>query len=64
MFSYLAGTKPRYLVLAAARVGGILANDIYPVDFLSDNMRIQVNVMDAAVEAGVERLLFLGSSCI
>ena len=62
--SYLAETKPRYLVLAAARVGGILANDTYPVDFLSDNVRIQVNVMDAAIEAGVERLLFLGSSCI
>jgi GDP-L-fucose synthase len=64
VFSYLAETKPRYLVLAAARVGGILANDTYPVDFLSENLRIQVNVMDAAVEAGVERLLFLGSSCI
>src|SRR5665647_834528 len=64
VFSYLAEAKPRYLVLAAAKVGGILANDTYPVDFLSDNLRIQVNVMDAAVEAGVERLLFLGSSCI
>ena len=64
VFSYLAETKPRYLVLAAAKVGGILANDTYPVDFLSDNVRIQVNVMDAAVEARVERLLFLGSSCI
>jgi GDP-L-fucose synthase len=64
VFSYLAEAKPRYLVLAAARVGGILANDTYPVDFLSDNLRIQVNVMDAAIEAGVERLLFLGSSCI
>lgn len=64
VFSYLAEAKPRYLVLAAARVGGILANDTYPVDFLSDNLRIQVNVMDAAVEVGVERLLFLGSSCI
>jgi GDP-L-fucose synthase len=63
-FAYLTEAKPRYLVLAAARVGGILANDTYPVDFLSDNLRIQVNVMDAAVEAGVERLLFLGSSCI
>jgi GDP-L-fucose synthase len=63
-FSYLTKVKPRYLVLAAAKVGGILANDTYPVDFLSDNLRIQVNVMDAAVEAGVERLLFLGSSCI
>jgi GDP-L-fucose synthase len=50
--------------LAAAKVGGILANDTYPVDFLSENMQIQVNVLDAAVKAGVERLLFLGSSCI
>ena len=64
VFSYLAEAKPQYLVLAAAKVGGILANDTYPVDFLSENMRIQVNVMDAAVQAGVERLLFLGSSCI
>jgi GDP-L-fucose synthase len=64
VFSYVTATRPRYLALAAARVGGILANDTYPVDFLSDNLRIQVNVMDAAVEAGVERLLFLGSSCI
>jgi len=63
-FAYLTGTRPRYLVLAAARVGGILANDTYPVDFLSENLRIQVNVMDAALESGVERLLFLGSSCI
>jgi GDP-L-fucose synthase len=52
------------VVLAAAKVGGILANSTYPVDFLSDNLRIQVNVMDAAREYGVERLLFLGSSCI
>src|ERR1035437_10633067 len=63
-FSYIADTKPRYLVLAAARVGGILANDSFPVDFLSENLRIQVNVMDAAIEAGVEAVLFLGSSCI
>jgi GDP-L-fucose synthase len=52
------------VVLAAAKVGGILANNTYPHDFLSVNLRIQVNVMDAALEAGVERLLFLGSSCI
>jgi len=64
VFSHLTQTKPRYLVLAAARVGGILANDTHPVDFLSDNIRIQVNVMDAAVASGVERLLVLGSSCI
>jgi GDP-L-fucose synthase len=55
---------PRYVVLAAARVGGIMANSTYPVDFLSDNIRIQVNVLDAARKFDVERLLFLGSSCI
>lgn len=64
VFDFFRGQRPRYVVLAAARVGGILANATYPVDFLSDNLRIQVNVMDAAREAGVERLLFLGSSCI
>ncbi|MDF2664795.1 MAG: GDP-fucose synthetase [Microbacterium sp.] len=51
-------------MLAAAKVGGILANSTYPVDFLSDNMRIQVNVLDAALANDVERVLFLGSSCI
>ncbi|KGJ72370.1 GDP-fucose synthetase [Cryobacterium roopkundense] len=64
VFAFFAETKPRYVVLAAAKVGGILANDTYPVDFLSDNLRIQVNVLDAALKYGVERLLFLGSSCI
>jgi GDP-L-fucose synthase len=64
VFAFFAKTKPRYVVLAAAKVGGILANDTFPVDFLSDNLRIQVNVLDAAREYGVERLLFLGSSCI
>lgn len=64
VFQFFAETKPRYVVLAAAKVGGILANNTYPVDFLSDNLRIQVNVLDAAVKYGVERLLFLGSSCI
>ncbi len=61
---YMEGGEPRYVFLAAAKVGGIMANNTYPVDFLSENMRIQVNVMDAALEHGVERLLFLGSSCI
>jgi GDP-L-fucose synthase len=51
-------------VLAAAKVGGILANATQPADFLSDNLQIQVNVMDAARAHGVDRLLFLGSSCI
>lgn len=64
VFDFIRQTRPRYLVLAAAKVGGILANSTYPVDFLSDNIRIQVNVLDAAREAQVERLLFLGSSCI
>jgi GDP-L-fucose synthase len=64
VFGFFADTKPQYVVLAAAKVGGILANSTYPVDFLSDNIRIQVNVLDAALEADVDRLLFLGSSCI
>ncbi|TFD83899.1 GDP-L-fucose synthase [Cryobacterium lactosi] len=64
VFAFFAETTPRYVVLAAAKVGGILANSTYPVDFLSDNLRIQVNVLDAALKYGVERLLFLGSSCI
>lgn len=63
-FDYFARTKPTYVALAAAKVGGIMANSTYPVDFLSDNMRIQLNVLDAAREHGVERLIFLGSSCI
>jgi GDP-L-fucose synthase len=64
VFDYFAETRPRYVVLAAARVGGILANNTHPMEFLSDNLRIQTNVMDAALEQRVERLLFLGSSCI
>jgi len=64
VFNFMLAARPRYVVLAAAKVGGIMANSTYPVDFLSDNVRIQVNVLDAAREAGVERLLFLGSSCI
>jgi len=63
-FEFLAKTAPRYVVLAAAKVGGIMANSTHPVDFLSENIRIQTNVIDAAIEHGVERLLFLGSSCI
>ncbi|MBC9714428.1 GDP-L-fucose synthase [Streptomyces sp. TRM66268-LWL] len=59
-----AAERPQAVVLAAARVGGIAANAARPVDFLSDNLRIQLNVLDAAREFGVQRLLFLGSSCI
>lgn len=62
--AYVDRTRPDVVVLAAARVGGILANSTRPVEFLSDNLRIQTNVMDAALEHGVRRLLFLGSSCI
>lgn len=64
VFAFFRETKPKYVALAAAKVGGILANNTYPHDFLSVNLQIQVNVMDAALEVGVDRLLFLGSSCI
>jgi GDP-L-fucose synthase len=64
VFDFFEKVKPRYVVLAAARVGGIMANNTYPAEFLSDNLQIQVNVMDAAAKYGVERLLFMGSSCI
>lgn len=62
--AFFGHERPDVVIDAAARVGGILANSTYPADFLSDNLRIQVNVMDAAKETDVERLLFLGSSCI
>lgn len=64
VFDFFSVEKPKYVVLAAAKVGGILANNTYPAEFLSENLQIQVNVMDAAREFGVERLLFMGSSCI
>lgn len=64
VFEFFESEKPRYVVLAAARVGGIMANNTYPAEFLSENLQIQVNVMDAAAKFGVERLLFMGSSCI
>jgi GDP-L-fucose synthase len=61
---FFAAEQPEVVILAAARVGGIIANATYPAQFLSDNLRIQVNVLDTAAEHGVKRLLFLGSSCI
>jgi GDP-L-fucose synthase len=64
VFEFFAETRPKYVVLAAAKVGGILANNSFPVDFISENLQIQVNVLDAAREVEVQRLLFLGSSCI
>ncbi len=62
--AFFRRTEPEVVVLAAARVGGILANATHPVDFLSDNLRIQANVLDAALEVRTPRVLFLGSSCI
>lgn len=56
--------RPEHVFLAAAKVGGILANRDYPADFISQNLRIQSNIIEAAFRAGVKRLLFLGSSCI
>jgi GDP-L-fucose synthase len=56
--------RPEYVFLAAAKVGGILANDSYPADFIRENLAVQLNVIHEAWRAGVKRLLFLGSSCI
>src|SRR5947209_19251500 len=61
---FFAQEKPALVILAAAKVGGIKANNDFPVEFLLDNLRIQNNVIHAAYEAGVRKLLFLGSSCI
>ena len=61
---FFAETKPEYVFLAAAKVGGIIANYRYPVEFLADNLAIQNNVIGSAYRHGVRRLLFLGSSCI
>ena len=63
-FDFILDLRPQVIVDAAARVGGIMANSTYPADFLSENLQIQVNLLDAAVAARVPRLLFLGSSCI
>jgi GDP-L-fucose synthase len=62
--AFFATERPATVVMAAAKVGGILANSTYPADFISDNLRIQVNVLDSAARHGTGRLLFLGSSCI
>lgn len=61
---FFEAEKPEYVFLAAAKVGGILANDMYPADFLYDNLMIQNNVIHSAYQYKVEKLLFLGSSCI
>ncbi len=62
--NWLAAHKPDAVILAAAKVGGIAANSTYPAEFLYDNLMIESNVIDGAYKAGVEKLLFLGSSCI
>jgi GDP-L-fucose synthase len=64
VWEFFKNQRPEYVVLAAAKVGGIQANSKYPVDFIRDNLLIQSNVIDACYEFGVKRLLFLGSSCI
>jgi GDP-L-fucose synthase len=61
---WIMQTRPDAIFLAAARVGGIYANDAFPVDFLADNLAIALNVMNAALAAKVKKLMFLGSSCV
>jgi GDP-L-fucose synthase len=61
---FFATEKPEHVLLAAAKVGGIHANDTLPADFIRENLQLQTNIIDAAYRSGVKRLLFLGSSCI
>jgi GDP-L-fucose synthase len=60
----VAAEKPDAVIIAAAKVGGIMANNTFPVEFLSENLQIETNLIDACHKAGIERVLFLGSSCI
>lgn len=64
VYQFFEEEKPAYVFLAAAKVGGIHANNTYPADFIFQNLKIETNVLDAAYHNGVEKLLFLGSSCI
>jgi GDP-L-fucose synthase len=64
VFDFLATEKPDAVLIAAAKVGGIHANNTYPVQFLTENLQIEANLMDAAHAARIEKLLFLGSSCV
>src|SRR3954467_4140268 len=61
---FFAEEKPEFVFLAAAKVGGIVANNEYPADFIRDNLLIQTNIIDASYRNNVEKLLFLGSTCI
>ncbi|WJX78409.1 Germin-like protein sub 1 member 20 [Trifolium repens] len=62
--AFFASTKPEFVIVAAAKVGGIHANNTYPADFIAINLQIQTNVIDSAYRNGAKKLLFLGSSCI
>lgn len=62
--TFFESERPAVVILAAAKVGGIIANDTHPADFLRDNLQIQTNVIDAAYRSGTKKLCFLGSSCI
>ena len=64
VFEFVAASKPDAIIIAAAKVGGILANKTFPVEFLSENLQIETNLIDAAFAARTPKLLFLGSSCI
>src|SRR5579885_996691 len=64
VWTFFAAEKPEYVFVAAARVGGIFANDSRPAEFIYDNLAIEINVIDSAWRAGVKKLEFLGSSCI
>ena len=64
VFEFLAIEQPDAVIIAAAKVGGIQANNSYPVEFLSENLQIETNLIDGSHAAGIERLLFLGSSCV
>jgi GDP-L-fucose synthase len=64
VFEFLSSEKPDAVIMAAAKVGGIMANSSFPVEFLSENLQIETNILDGAHAANIERLLFLGSSCI
>ena len=64
VFEYLKRNKPDAVIIAAAKVGGIVSNAAFPVDFLSENLQIQTNLIDGSHAAGIEKLVFLGSSCI
>jgi len=64
VFEFIATEKPDAVIIAAAKVGGIMANNTYPVEFLSENLQIETNLIDACHKAEIEQVLFLGSSCI